>query len=96
MSDDDARYQQRVDSEHERSYSAAKASGVPCALIRFPALRELLEAVEAKSQRVVRMGTSFYYRGRSFPLLHSSFGRVIVQHPATRRNIGSTGFFSRW
>jgi hypothetical protein len=39
---------------------------------------------------------TFSYRGRRYPVTLTSFGRVVVRHPETGRDIGATGFFSAW
>jgi hypothetical protein len=87
----------RIDREHEASWAAFRQHGCEQSAAAFPAIRGLLEACQEASRSGYRFpGRTFSYRGRRYPVTLTSFGRVVVRHPETGRDIGATGFFSAW
>lgn len=87
----------RIDREHAASWWAFEQSGRQVAIEACPAIRELLEAAQAAARLGHRFSRRiFTFRGRRYPVVLTSFGRVIVRHPETGRDIGATAFFSGW
>lgn len=83
----------RIDREHDASWAAFREHGCEQAAASYPAIRDLLEACQEAARSGYRFaGRKFSYRGRRYPVALTSLGRVIVKHPETGRDIGSTGF----
>lgn len=91
----DERFQRAIDREHELSWREYQQRGSNPPLARFPAIKQLLEACQEAERRGYRFHSRvFCFRGRRFPVVFTSLGRIRVMHPWTRLAIGSTAYFS--
>ncbi len=93
-SDDDREITRAIDREHAVTWKAMEESGHSSPIDRYPAVRRLLEAVEAADQCGRLTNGRFSYCGRSYRVRREGLGRLVVYHPSTGNPIGSTSFFS--
>lgn len=90
----DSRLHRAIDAEHALSCRRWRQDGSMLSLVDYPAIHELLLAVQAARDRGEHFTRSFPFRGRRYPVAFTSLGRIIVYHPKTGEPIGATAFSS--
>lgn len=93
--DNDREITRAIDREHAITWHRMEVEGVPSFIERYPAVRRLLEAIDAADECGRLTNGRFSYHGRSYRVRREGVGRLVVIHPETERVIGTTSLFSK-